>query len=154
MSRDEIILSCMKTVDNLVKRYNNHESDEDLQSVGMIAVVECVDRCLKENMSNLDEIQRRCNVWARNAILTEIYKQKIKYSDNPDDLSFAAGEDDMTELLIYLEQVLTPREKEMFDLLLFGLTKKEILERMNIVEITYYKYLEKIKKKILGIKNT
>ena len=153
MSRDEIIFSCMQTVDNLVKKYNNHESDEDLQSVGMIAVVECVDRCLKENMSNLDEIQRRCNVWARNAILGEIYKQKIKYSDNPDDLSFVAGEDDMTELLVYLEQVLTPREKEMFELLLFGYTKDEIMKKLNIQKTVYYDHVKAIKEKING-KNT
>lgn len=154
MDRDELILSSVEIVNNLVKKYNNHESDEDLQSVGMIAVVECVDRCLKENMSNIDEIHKRCNVWARNAILTEIYKQKIKYSDNEDDFNFAQAEDDMGELLIYLEEVLTPREKEMFDMLLFGYTKEEILNKMDIKLITYYKYVEKIKNKILGIKKT
>lgn len=145
MDREELILSCQKIVDNLVRKYNNHKSDEDLQSEGMIAVVECVNRCLEENMSDIDQIQARCNVWARNRILTEIYREKIKYAD--EEIEMEAPED-ITELLIYLEQVLTPRQKEVFDLLLQGCSYEEIMKKLNIKQSILYEHIKKIKEKI------
>lgn len=145
MNRDELILSCQKIVDNLVKKYNNHKSDEDLQSEGMIAVIECVDRCLDEGMIDVNQIQARCNVWARNRILTEIYREKIKYAD--EEIEMEAPED-ITELLIYLEQVLTPRQKEVFDLLLQGCSYEEIMKKLNIKQSILYEHIKKIKEKI------
>lgn len=153
MDRDELIISSVDIVNNLVKKYNNHNNDEDLQSTGMIAVVECVDRCLKENMTDVDEIHRRCNVWARNAILTEIYKQKIKYSDNEEDYENAIADADMTDLLLTLDKLLTPKEKEIFDMLLFGYDKEEIMNKLNIKKTIYYDHVKSIKNKING-KNT
>ena len=82
MTRDELILSCQGTVRNLVRKYNNHKIDEDLEAVGLIAVIECVDRSLSEGLTDIDQVQARCNTWARNAILREIYKEKIKLEDN------------------------------------------------------------------------
>ena len=148
MNRDELILSCQPIVNNLVKKYNNHQPDEDLQSEGMIAVVECVDRCIEDGMSDLDQIQARCNIWARNRILSEIYKEKIKFVDDEnvyDDLEAPA---EINELLIYLEQVLTPRQKEVFDLLMQGLNQEKIMTKLNITKDTYYKHLRNIRKKI------
>lgn len=145
MDREELILSCQSIVDNLVKKYNNHKSDEDLQSEGMIAVIECVDRCLSENMTDMNQIQARCNVWARNKILTEIYKEKIKYADEETEIE---APEDVTELLIYLEQVLTPRQKEVFDLLCQGYSYEKILEKLNITQPMLYKHCQKIKEKI------
>lgn len=145
MNREDLILSCQKIVDNLVKKYNNHKSDEDLQSEGMIAVIECVDRCLDESMSDVNQIQARCNVWARNRILTEIYREKIKYAD--EEIEMEAPED-ITELLIYLEQVLTPRQKEVFDLLLQGCSYEEIMKKLNIKQSILYEHIKKIKEKI------
>lgn len=145
MSREDLILSCQKIVDNLVKKYNNHRSDEDLQSEGMIAVVECVNRCLDEGMVDVNQIQARCNVWARNRILTEIYREKIKYAD--EEIEMEAPED-ITELLIYLEQVLTPRQKEVFDLLLQGCSYEEIMKKLNIKQSILYEHIKKIKEKI------
>ena len=145
MNREELILSCQKIVDNLVRKYNNHKSDEDLQSEGMIAVVECVNRCLEEEMTDISQIQARCNVWARNRILTEIYKEKIKYADEEMDME---APEDVTELLIYLEQVLTPRQKEVFDLLLQGYSYKAIMEKLSIKQSILYEHIKKIKEKI------
>lgn len=145
MNREDLILSCQKIVDNLVKKYNNHRSDEDLQSEGMIAVVECVNRCLEEGMTDVNQIQARCNVWARNRILTEIYREKIKYAD--EEIEIEAPED-ITELLIYLEQVLTPRQKEVFDLLLQGCSYEEIMKKLNIKQSILYEHIKKIKEKI------
>lgn len=148
MTRDELILSCQPIVNNLVKKYNNHQPDEDLQSVGMIAVIECVDRCLKEEMDDIDQIQARCNLWAKNRILTEIYKEKPKYADDELAVDFAEAEEDMTELFIYLEQVLTPRQKEIFDLLLQGYSPDEIGEKLNIQKRTMREHMKNIKEKI------
>ncbi len=145
MNREGLILSCQKIVDNLVRKYNNHKSDEDLQSEGMIAVVECVNRCLEEGMTDVNQIQARCNVWARNRILTEIYREKIKYAD--EEIEMEAPED-ITELLIYLEQVLTPRQKEVFDLLLQGYSYEEIMKKLNIKQSILYEHIKKIKEKI------
>lgn len=148
MNRDDIILSCVEVVDNLVKKYNNHKSDEDLQSEGMIAVVECVDRCLSENMTDLSQIQARCNVWARNRILSEIYREKAKYSDDDTAIELVGAEEDMTELLIYLEQVLTSKQKEIFNLLMLGNSREEIMQKLNIQDRTLRHHLKNIREKI------
>lgn len=145
MNRDELILSCKPTVENLVKKYNNHELDEDLISDGMVAVIECVDRCLKENMTDVNQIQARCNVWARNRILTEIYKEKIKYANEEVETEAPA---DMTELLIYLEQTLTPKQKEVFDMLMAGKSYDEITKKLNIKPRMLWHHIKNIKEKI------
>lgn len=148
MNRDDIILSCVEVVDNLVKKYNNHKSDEDLQSEGMIAVVECVDRCLSENMTDLSQIQARCNIWARNRILSEIYREKAKFSDDDTVIEMVGAEEDMTELLIYLEQVLTSKQKEIFNLLMLGNSREEIMQKLNIQDRTLRHHLKNIREKI------
>jgi RNA polymerase sigma factor (sigma-70 family) len=148
MNRDELILSCENCVKNLVRKYNNGCNDEDLQSTGMIAVVECVDRCLSENMTNVDNIQARCNVWAKNRILNEIYKEKIKYSDDENALDVIEAPESLEPLILSVRLTLTPRQLEIFDLLLLGKTEEEIQDILQISERTYYYECEKIKEKI------
>lgn len=148
MNREELILSCQNCVKNLVKKYNNHHSDEDLQSVGMIAVIECVDRCLKENMTDINQIQSRCNIWAKNKILNEIYKEKLKYVDDEFILDTIEAPEDMEIFVMTIRGLLTPRQLEVFDLLLEGYTQEEICEKLNIGEKMYYKHTLAIKEKI------
>lgn len=149
MNRDELILSCQEIVNNLVKKYNNHKPDEDLQSVGMIAVIECVDRSLDEGLIDPNQIQARCNVWAKNRILDEIYREKIKISDDEIALLEKEAPEDDTELMIYLEQVLTPQQKKILDLLLAGYSRQDIATELNISEQTFWFHLRNIKKLIL-----
>lgn len=148
MERDELILSCENCVKNLVRKYNNGCNDEDLQSTGMIAVVECVDRCLSENMSDIDAIQARCNVWAKNRILDEIYKEKIKYADDEFILDEIEAPEDIEHLIMEVRHELTPRQLEVFDLLLQGKSQEEICEVLNIGDKMYYKHALAIKEKI------
>lgn len=148
MERDELILSCENCVKNLVRKYNNGCNDEDLQSTGMIAVVECVDRCLSENMSDVDAIQARCNVWAKNRILDEIYKEKIKYADDEFILDEIEAPEDIEHLIMEVRHGLTPRQLEVFDLLLQGKSQEEICEVLNIGDKMYYKHALAIKEKI------
>lgn len=150
MNRDELILSCKEIVNNLVKKYNNHKLDEDLQSIGMIAVIECVDRSLSENMTDVNQIQARCNVWARNKILTEIYKEKIKYTDDENALDLCEAPEDMSELIVSVKQSLTPKQLRIFELLLEGYSKDEIMKKVNITRSVYFKHVKKIKEKILN----
>lgn len=148
MNRDELILSCQNCVKNLVKKYNNYRADEDLQSIGMIAVVECVDRCLEEEMTDVNQIQSRCNIWAKNRILNDIYKEKVKCAD--DEFIFeeieAPEDDELFEFSV--RQTLTPRQLEIFDLLKEGLTPEEICEKLNIGIKMFYKHSLAIKEKI------
>lgn len=148
MNRDELILSCQNCVKNLVKKYNNYRPDEDLQSIGMIAVIECVDRCLEEEMTDINQIQSRCNIWAKNRILNDIYKEKVKCAD--DEFIFEeieAPEDD--ELLKFaVKQTLTPRQLEVFELLENGCSKEEICEKLNITDLMYWKHCRNIREKI------
>lgn len=148
MNREELILSCQNCVKNLVKKYNNYRADEDLQSIGMIAVIECVDRCLEEEMTDINQIQSRCNIWAKNRILNDIYKEKVKCAD--DEFIFEeieAPEDD--ELLKFaVKQTLTPRQLEVFELLETGCSKEEICEKLNITDLMYWKHCRNIREKI------
>ena len=151
MNRYELILSCKEIVNNLVKKYNNHKLDEDLQSIGMISVIECVDRSLSENMTDVNQIQARCNVWARNKILTEIYKEKIKYTDDENALELCEAPEDLVELIVSVKQSLTPKQLRIFELLLEGYSKDEIMKKVNITRSVYFKHVKKIKEKILTV---
>lgn len=148
MNREELILSCENCVKNLVKKYNNYNPDEDLQSVGMIAVVECVDRCLEDEMTDIDQIQARCNIWAKNRILNEIYTEKIKYADDEFILDEIESPEEIEHLILSVRQELTPKQLEVFDLLLRGKSQEEICEKLNIGDKMYYKHALAIKEKI------
>ena len=154
MTRDELIESCQTTVNNLVKKYNNHQSDEDLQSVGMIAVVECVDRCIDDGLTDIEQVQARCNRWARNVILNEIYKEKIKYVDDNSVLDVIESEEDLWETISVVKSMLTPRNNEVFDLLLQGCSQQEILKKLNMAKYTYFHHLATIKQKIKNLIGT
>lgn len=149
MDRNELILSCSGLVNNLVKKYNNHQPDEDLQSVGMIAVIKCVDRCLKENMDDINQIQARCNIWAKNSILNEIYKEKIKIDDDENALLNYEDDEDLSELLMNVRQTLTPQQLKIFDMLYYGYTREEIMTKLNIGKSMFYRHLAKIREKIV-----
>ena len=148
MNRDELILSCENCVKNLVRKYNNGCNDEDLQSTAMIAVVECVDRCLSENMTDVNQIQARCNVWAKNRILDEIYTEKIKYADDDFILDDIPAPEDMSKLIMAVRHELTDRQLEVFDLLLKGKSPEEIQDELNISDMMFYKHCRNIRKKI------
>ena len=151
MNRDELILSCENCVKNLVRKYNNGCLDEDLQSTGMIAVIECVDRCLSENMSDVNNIQARCNVWAKNRILDEIYKVKIKYADDEFILDDIEAPEDIEHFVMAVRHELTPRQLAVFDLLLVGKSPEEICEQLNIGMKMFYKHSLMIKEKIKNL---
>ena len=148
MNREELILSCQECVDRLVRKYNDFKSDDDLQQTGMVAVVECVDRCLSEKMTSVDEIQARCNVWAKNRILNEIYREKIKTESLDENPFIDDGTEDDMELMIYVDQVLTPTQKRIFDMLLAGYSQDEIMKKMKIQKAMFYRHLKNIKEKI------
>jgi RNA polymerase sigma factor (sigma-70 family) len=151
MTRDDIILSCIPIVDNLVRKYNNHHSDEDLQSIGMIAVVECVDRSLSDGLDDLNQIQARCNTWARNAILDDIYKEKIKYADDTSAIDYMETETDLYETIKNVESVLTPRQNEVFQLLVQGYSPKQVQDTLGIAKCTITEHIRNIKDKIRGL---
>ena len=148
MNRDELILDCEEIVDNLVRKYNNHKLDEDLHSTGMIAVIECVDRCLSENMTDKNQILARCNLWARNRILDVIYKKKIKYSDDENAIDMVVAPEDDSLLIIAIRQELTDRQREVFDELCLGRSDDEICANLNIGKIMLDNHKRNIKKKI------
>lgn len=151
MTRDELILSCQDTVRNLVRKYNNHTPDEDLEAVGMTAVIECVDKCLDEGLTDVEQVQRRCNRWARNAILDTVYKERIKYVDDNSPLDYVEADEDLWETIENIKSVLTPRNNEVFDLLLHGCSQTEIMTKLNMAEPTYFNHLVKIKEKIKSL---
>ena len=151
MTRDELILSCQETVSNLVRKYNNHQPDEDLQAVGMTSVIECVDRSLDEGLTDVDQIQRRCNTWARNVILKEIYKEKIKCVDDNSPLEYLETEEDLWETIEIVKTVLTPRELNVFELLVEGASHDEIMAKLNIKKSVLYDYIKRIKYKIKNL---
>ena len=153
MTRDDIILSCIPVVDNLVRKYNNHHSDEDLQSIGMIAVIECVDRSLKENMTDIAQIQARCNTWAKNVILNEIYKEKLKYSDDVTAIEHMEAKDDLYEVIYNTNKILTPKQKQVFELLLQGSNTRQISDKLHISIYTACHHIKRIKDKIRSLEN-
>lgn len=151
MNRDELILSCQDTVRNLVRKYNNHKTDEDLEAVGLTAVIECVDRSFEEGLTDVNQVQARCNTWARNAILREIYREKIKTVDDNSCLEYLETEEDLWETIETVKTVLTPRETDVFVLMLNGLSHEQIMNELNIKKTVLYDYLRRIKYKIKNL---
>ena len=151
MTRDELILSCQDTVRNLVRKYNNHKPDEDLEAVGMTSVIVCVDKCLDEGLTDVEQVQRRCNRWARNAILDTVYKERIKYVDDNSPLDYVEADEDLWETIENIKSILRPRNNEVFDLLLQGYSQTEIMTKLNMAESTYFNHLVKIKEKIKSL---
>jgi RNA polymerase sigma factor (sigma-70 family) len=149
--RDELILDCRDIVKNLVKKYNNHRLDEDLISTGMVEVVKCVDKCIQDGLTEPSQIKARCNTWARNAILNEIYKEKIKFVEDEGVLDTIKSEDDLWETIQVVKSLLTPRGNEILDLMLEGSSQKEIMVKLNVAEPTYFNHLVKIKEKIKSL---
>lgn len=146
MKRDEIIMSCVPTVHNLVKKYNNHQLDDDLISIGMVGVIKCVNRCETDGLTDLDEIQARCNTWAKNEILSYIYAQKIKTVDDEETLNNVEGNEEYTSLYDDLAKALTPKQLKMLNLLIQGFSQEEIMVIMNINRSTYFEHLSNIRK--------
>lgn len=150
MTRDEIIMSFVPVVDNIVKKYNNHESDEDLQSVGMIKCIKAVDRCLSEGVTDPEKMKPRIIVWAKNAILDTIYtNNNYKQCDDIDDYDFT--DDSELEILKFdIRSSLKGKALQVFDMKLAKNTPEEICKALDIKSSQYYNYLNKIKNLITG----
>ena len=148
MTRDELILNCQDIVKNLVRKYNNHKLDEDLVSTGMVEVVKCVDKCLSDGIEDVSQIRARCNTWARNAILNEIYKERIKVVDDNTLIDVIEAEEPLWETIHIIDSVLTQKEQEIFDMLLNGEKMAKICGKMSITQPTFYEHYRNIKKKI------
>lgn len=154
MTRDEFILSMKPTINNLLRKYH-HYGDEDLFQTAMVDVIAGYDRCIEENITNIEEQRKMCNTYAKYAILNELKKR------NRDDAFFDVMDEeeideptvtpmDAVELNVALEQTLTPEELKFLRLLQKGVDRQFICSVYNISEKTFYirktKLFEKIKK--------
>lgn len=148
MKRDDLILSMKPIVDNIVKRYTNEKPNEDLSSVGMIAVIRCVDRCIKEDIKEYEIIKAKCIVWAKNSILNTICKKDYKMtSDN--NLLDNVGESNLFFTLVDIKSALTPRQNEVLNLLLNGDSYYEVMKKLNISYPMCITHIKNIKHKII-----
>ena len=57
-------------------------------------------------------------------------------------------EEDLWETTQNIKSILTPRETEIFNLMLEGLSQNQIMKKLNIKKPTYFKHFSKIKEKI------
>lgn len=151
MTRDELILECRDIVKNLVKKYNNHRLDEDLVSTGMVEVVKCVDKCLQDGLTDEAQIKARCNVWARNMILKQLYKERIKCVDDDSAFETLKAPDSLWETVAVLKTTLSKRNNEVLEALLSGKNQNEITQELGMSKDTYFHHLHKIKEKIKSL---
>lgn len=148
MTRDELILYFIPVVENVVKKYNNHEIDEDLVSIGTLKCIKAVDRCLSENVTDVDAIRPRVIVWVKNAVLDAI---SLRNNSNKIDCldDYEVTDNSELDILIFdVRESLNGKTKDVFDLKLSGYTKEEICEKLNIKKTQYFEYLKRIKKVI------
>ena len=150
MTRDELILYFQPVVDNIVKKYNNHQSDEDLQSAGMIKCIKAIDRCLSEGVDDPDKIKPRVVVWVRNEILDTIYvNNNVSKIENIDD--YSVGDNGELDVLMFeIRKSLKGKALKVFEMKYFGNTEEEICKELNIKKTQYYEYLKQIKNAIIG----
>lgn len=150
MTRNELIIAFQPIIDNIVKKYNNHKSDVDLQSIGNIKCIKAVDRCLEEGVTEFDAIRPRVIVWVKNAILNALKVEKnINQTDDIDD--YAIIDDSEFNILKYdIRESLTGKARQVYDMKLEQATADEICTALNIKKTQYYVYLKKIKNLICG----
>ena len=149
--RDELIMKGQDIVKNLVRKYNNHKLDEDLISIGMLAVVECVNKCEQDGLTDSAQILARCNTWVRNALLHDVYKQRAKVVDDVTLTDTLVAEEDPSEAMYDLQKVLSDREKVILMELLKNVSDEEIMAKFRIKMRMLYYYKEKIKQKIKNL---
>lgn len=152
LERDELIMSFKDVIETIVKKYNNFELDEDLMMVGYEETTKAVDRCIKENITNYNDIKNRVISWVKNGIIDE--KRKLKHQigvaegyeeDYPDE----SIDSDYGATLLELRLSLNDKENKLLTLKLEGKTKDEIMREMNIGKSTYHNICNTIKKIIL-----
>ena len=83
-------------------------------------------------------------------------EEKLKYVDDSEtelETAFSSVSTDDVDLQLYLDKVLTKKQKEFLDLILTGYDREEIKKKMNIEKSMYYKLLSSITQKIKGGKN-
>ena len=152
MNRDEIILSFSPVIEKLVLKYNNHVEDEDLTSICWIKVVQAVDRCISENITNYEDIRNRVIRWCINAIIDELrIRRNISYTDTESDFEIENLVDsDYSELLTDVRASLNDRQREVLELRLKGYNEEDIKKILNIKNTTYHNIMREIKKIILN----
>lgn len=154
MTRDDLILYFVPIVSNIVKKFNNHEDDEDMQSVGMIKCIKAVDRCLDLGMSDPEEMKPMVITYAKNEILDYLKTEKrYRNSEDTDDFDFT-DDSELDILKFEIRESLTGKTLEMYDLKIAGYTEEEICEKLNIGRSQYFEYLKRIKNLIIGRNQT
>ena len=148
MNKDALIERCKTPVEMLVRKYNNNAMDDDLYQIGMQSVWECLLRSEKDKMTNEDEIFGRCVIWARNNILNKIYEPKnYLISDEEDYIETYHYEEEQDPFLISdIDKSLTNKQKEIFEMLRYGYTRKEIKDKLKIKERMLIRHMTAIKK--------
>ena len=154
MNRDEFVLSMKPTINNLLRKYH-HYGDEDLFQIAIVDVLVGYDRCIEENITNVEEQRKMCNTYAKYAILNELKKRNredaffdVMDEDEIDEPSTTPTDD--VDLNVSLEQVLNEEELRFLKYLQDGVDRSFICSIYNISEKTFYtrkaKLFEKIKK--------
>lgn len=136
MTREEIIMATIDRATNLSKKYCNVYQDfEDYESIGVVKIIEAVDYCIANNINNLDEIQKMANVYARNGILKEMYRQKETSVENYVIYNTSVEAD----LDLLLEQFSNELENtDLLDSILSGETPQDYCDRKEISVRQYY----------------
>ena len=145
-------MSFKDIIETIVKKYNNFELDEDLMMVGYEETTKAVDRCIKENITNYNDIKNRVISWVKNGIIDE--KRKLKHQIGVADESEEEYSNDSLDLdygttLLELRMSLNDKENKLLTLKLEGKTKEEIMKEMHIGKSTYHNICNTIKKIIL-----
>ena len=145
-------MSFKDIIETIVKKYNNFELDEDLMMVGYEETTKAVDRCIKEKITNYNDIKNRVISWVKNGIIDE--KRKLKHQIGVADESEEEYSNDSLDLdygttLLELRMSLNDKENKLLTLKLEGKTKEEIMKEMGIGKSTYHNICNTIKKIIL-----
>lgn len=154
MTRDEFILSMKPTINNLLRKYH-HYGDEDLFQIALVDVIVGYDRCIEENITNVEEQRKMCNTYAKYAILNELKKRNredaffdVMDEEEIDEPTITPMDD--IDLKVSLEQILNPEEQQFLKFLQDGVGRDFICSMYGISEKTFYtrkaKLFEKIKK--------
>ena len=136
------VLKFNDVLENLVKKYNKGEWDEDLMQEAWLTAIECE----KANKDSTDEeLKRKVIVWVKNRLINIQTKKRLKTISLDADWEEPKSED-LYKVLFELKESLTERDNKILDLLLEGDDAKTIAKKMNISLRTIYLTFNKIKK--------
>lgn len=141
------VLKYDKLIKNIAKKYCYNPNDyEDYVQEGYIVALKLLDKTKDLHLSE-NVIKAKLIVWLRNKYI-DLSRKFVPVPDSDSITEDLAAVKDVDIAIVEISASLPERPRKIFDYLLEGVDKNDILKALDISERTYYRDCELIKKEL------